>query len=174
MCAEFIIAPGVHTSFAPQQARIVSCPLVSQRKMTFSGKRKNQLYKSIKTIMLFMCVCAHARHPWDPPICVKSDHHSCNRYTFPKSKIPATTPRVVKAPSPEGSPSCARYTPHVNFGTRAEVHFSSHFGDADVRENAFGPPPTPRWVYTWYKLKIVFFWGVPHFGALFGHFGHFA
>ena len=41
-------------------------------------------------------------------------------------------------------------------------------------KNAFGPPSRPQGgVYTWPKLKIPFFLGVPHFGALFGHFGHF-
>ena len=81
---------------------------------------------------------------------------------------------VLKAPLPEGSPTCARYTPRVHIGTRAEVRFPSPFGDADVKKNAVGPPSRPQGgVYTWLKLKIVFFWGVPHFGALFGHFGHF-
>ena len=44
----------------------------------------------------------------------------------------------------EGSPTRTRYTPHVNFESWAEVRFSSPFGDADVRKNAFGPPSRPQ------------------------------
>ena len=34
----------------------------------------------------------------------------------------------LKALPPEGSPNWARYAPHINFGTWAEVRFSSPFG----------------------------------------------
>ena len=67
---------------------------------------------------------------------------------------------------------CARYTPHRNFGTWAEVRFSSPFGDADVRKNAFGPPSqTQGGVCTWHKLKIVFLWGYSIVGYFLGILG---
>ena len=83
--------------------------------------------------------------------------------------------KVLQNGVPPKKHDLARYTPHINFGTWAEVRLSLVFGDADVRKNAFGPPSRPQGgVYTWLNLKIVFFRGVPHFGALFGHFGHLA
>ena len=51
---------------------------------------------------------------------------------------------VLKGAPPEGSPTCDRYAPHVNFEPWAEVLFSSPFGDADVRKNAFRPPSRPQ------------------------------
>ena len=69
----------------------------------------------------------------------------------------------------------ARSLPHLGVRGVAQMRFSPHPPHQKVRKNALQPMSRSLYgVYTWLNLKIVFFfWGVPHFGALFGHFGHF-